>query len=230
MKQFRQFLGIESHNLPVKEILVAVVSGGLAILILYLAGSFWAEQFNNYKNCFVLLPIGATAVLVFAVPHGALSQPWNVIAGNFISALVGIASAQIFKDEALAAAVALAIAILLMQVFHCIHPPGGATALTAVLGGSHIEQLGYAYAFFPVLTSALMIVVLAVALNYPFSWRRYPIHLLYIHRKKVQKNAAEITANDMLLAVEAHGSYLDIGEETWQELLEIAKQIKDQAD
>ncbi|MFX8373896.1 HPP family protein, partial [Acinetobacter baumannii] len=79
--------------------------------------------------------MGASAVLLYAVPHGALSQPWAVLAGHAVSAVAGVAAARNISDPALAAAVAVGTAILAMHYLRAIHPPGGATALTAVVGG-----------------------------------------------------------------------------------------------
>lgn len=223
IKNILQYIGFETHKATTKEICVSVASGCFAMFILVVLGKQWATIDSSYQNCFVLLPIGATAVLVFAVPHGTLSQPWNVIAGNLISALAGVCAATIFSSDLIAAATAVGLAILLMNLFNCIHPPGGATALTAVLGGQAIQDLGFAYLFYPVLASSVLIVVLAILINYPFKWRRYPLHLLYVDRTQSKNiRTSDITPQDMMDAVEAHGSYLDISEETWQELLEIA--------
>ena len=70
-------------------------------------------------------PIGASAVLVFAVPSSPMGQPWPVIGGNMVSALAGIAAAQWFGHGALAAGVAVSGAILGMSAARCLHPSGG---------------------------------------------------------------------------------------------------------
>lgn len=131
---------------------------------------------------FVVPSLGATAVLVFAAPHSLFAQPWSVLAGNLLSALVGVACQRWLPDPTLAAAAAVALAIAVMHLARCIHPPGGATALAAVIGGPEIHQLGFAYALFPVGVNSLLLVAVGVAWNYPFAWRRYPAGLMrYIH-------------------------------------------------
>ncbi|MFG3757464.1 HPP family protein, partial [Klebsiella pneumoniae] len=70
--------------------------------------------------------IGASAVLLFAVPASPLAQPWPIIGGNSVSALVGIVVARAIGDPLLAAAVAAALAIAVMSLARCLHPPGGA--------------------------------------------------------------------------------------------------------
>jgi len=126
---------------------------------------------------FMVGSMGAAAVLLFAVPHGALSQPWPVFGGQLVSALVGVTVAQWIPEPALAAGMAVGGAIVAMQLLRCIHPPGGATALIAVIGGPAVHDLGYAYVLLPVMANTAIIFLVAVAANYPFPWRRYPIGL-----------------------------------------------------
>jgi CBS-domain-containing membrane protein len=118
--------------------------------------------------------MGASAVLLFAVPHGQLSQPWPVFGGHLVSALIGVASAKLVAPPLLAAAVAVALAISAMYYLRCIHPPGGATALTAVAGGETVRALGFSYVLTPVLLNVLIILAVAFLFNLPFTWRRYP--------------------------------------------------------
>jgi CBS domain-containing membrane protein len=118
--------------------------------------------------------MGASAVLLFAVPHGPLSQPWPVFGGHLISAVIGVACAQLVAQPFLGAALAVALAISAMYYLRCIHPPGGATALTAVAGGHAVHALGFHYVLTPVLLNVLIILSVAILFNYPFPWRRYP--------------------------------------------------------
>lgn len=119
--------------------------------------------------------MGASAVLLFAVPHGPLSQPWAVFGGHLVSAVVGVTCADIITQPMLAGAVAVAAAIGAMHYLRCIHPPGGATALTAVVGGDAVHQLGYQFVVTPVMLNAATILAVALLFNAPFPWRRYPV-------------------------------------------------------
>ncbi len=83
----------------------------------------------------LVAPMGASAVLLFAVPASPLAQPWSIIGGNTISALIGVIVAHFVHEPALATGIAVALAIAAMSFTRCLHPPGGAAALTAVLGG-----------------------------------------------------------------------------------------------
>ena len=110
----------------------------------------------------IVAPLGASAVLVFAVPASPLAQPWPVIGGNTVSALVGVAAWHLIPHTALAAGVAVGAAILAMSLLRCLHPPGGAAALTAVIGSSGIHAAGWSFALAPVGVNSLALVVLGI--------------------------------------------------------------------
>ncbi len=118
--------------------------------------------------------MGASAVLLFAVPHGPLSQPWPVFGGHMVSAFIGVTCVKLIPQSLLCDAVAVGTAIGAMYYLRCTHPPGGATALTAAAGGDALHSLGYQYLITPVLLNVLVILLVAILFNYPFRWRRYP--------------------------------------------------------
>src|SRR5580693_5700434 len=62
----------------------------------------------------LVAPMGASAVLLFAVPASPLAQPWSIIGGNLVSATVGVACARWIGDPVSAAALAVALAICVM--------------------------------------------------------------------------------------------------------------------
>jgi len=121
----------------------------------------------------IVAPLGASAVLVFAVPSSPLAQPWPVVGGNTISSLVGVGAFHWVPDPTIAAGVAVGGAILVMSLLRCLHPPGGAAALTAVIGSQSIHEAGYAFAFAPVAVNSIALVSVAMffhrvtAGNYP---------------------------------------------------------------
>ncbi|ORE89653.1 HPP family protein [Aurantimonas sp. 22II-16-19i] len=136
----------------------------------------------------LVAPMGASAVLLFAVPSSPLAQPWSILGGNVSAALVGIACRLAIPEPLLAAAAAVCLAIALMFLLRCLHPPGGAVAVTAVLAGPSADALGFVFALVPIgLNSALL---LAVALAYNrATGRRYP------HLRPVQAPGAHGTAD-----------------------------------
>lgn len=122
---------------------------------------------------FLIPPLGASAVLAFGVPASPLAQPWSVIGGNVVSALVGVTVAMIVPDIVIAAALAVACAILAMILLRCLHPPGGAVALTAVLGPPAVHAAGYGFALVPTGLNSLLLVLAALACN-NLTGHRYP--------------------------------------------------------
>ncbi|MES3090829.1 HPP family protein [Sphingomonas aerolata] len=123
----------------------------------------------------IVAPLGASAVLVFAVRSSPLAQPWPVIGGNTLSAAIGVAAFQLIPDATLAAGVAVGAAILAMSLLRCLHPPGGAAALTAVIGGPGIHAAGYAFALVPVALNSVVLVLVA-GLFYRVTRHPYPHH------------------------------------------------------
>lgn len=118
-------------------------------------------------------PIGASAVLVFAAPASPLAQPRAVIGGNILSAVVGVACAALIPEPFAAAAVAVALAIAVMALTGCLHPPGGATALTAVIGGPAVAGLGFDFVLVPVALCSVLLVLAGMGLNRAMG-RSYP--------------------------------------------------------
>lgn len=121
----------------------------------------------------LIAPMGASAVLLFAVPASPLAQPWSILGGNTVAAIVGVSVSLLVPDPFVAAALAISIAIGLMMTLRCLHPPSGAIALTAVLGGPAIHDLGYAFVIWPVLGNSMALLALALIFN-NVTGRRYP--------------------------------------------------------
>lgn len=123
----------------------------------------------------VVAPLGASAVLIFAVPASPLAQPWPVVGGNVLSTLVGVAAFQWIPNLTIAAGAAVGLAILMMSLLRCLHPPGGAAALTAVIGSHSIHAAGYQFAFAPVAINSIALVSLAMFFH-RVTLRDYPHH------------------------------------------------------
>ncbi|KQT82241.1 HPP family protein [Aurantimonas sp. Leaf443] len=123
----------------------------------------------------LVAPMGASAVLLFAVPASPLAQPWSILGGNLVASLVGVTAARLVGDPALAAALAVSIAIALMTALRCLHPPSGAVALTAVLGGPAITGLGYGFVLWPIAANSILLLATALLFN-NLAGRPYPPH------------------------------------------------------
>ncbi len=144
----------------------AALGAGLGILFTALLCR-WGNG-GGPAGQWLVAPLGASAVLVFAVPASPLAQPWAVVGGTTLSVLVGMACAQAIHDPALAAALAVALAIGTMFWLRCLHPPGGAAALLSALGGTGLHVV-----LFPVLANCLLLVLAGMAYN-RLTGRRYP--------------------------------------------------------
>jgi CBS domain-containing membrane protein len=117
--------------------------------------------------------VGASAVLLFAVPASPLAQPWPIIGGNVISAFVGFLIAQLIPDPTVAAGAAVAVAIAVMSFARCLHPPGGAVALAVVLGGPAVAKWGVLFPLVPVGLNSCILVALGL-LFHRLTRKAYP--------------------------------------------------------
>lgn len=225
----RRWFGVELIEVSPLEKTVSAAGGGLSILILVLTAS-WSLSTEG-ATC-VIASMGATAVLLFGVPHGSLSQPWPVIGGHAISAFIGVICARYIPQVHLAAACAVGLSIAAMHQLRCIHPPGGATAFTAVMGGESVRLLGCKFVLVPVLANALLMVLLAVAINFAFRWRRYPVVLSRpaaspkpaLPDSLVKHSHAEVVA-----ALRSIDSFVDISEEDLLRLVDLINRSEDPA-
>ncbi len=155
-------------------------------------------------------PIGASAVLLFALPSSPLAQPWSVVGGNTLSALVGVLCAQWLGASWPAAALAVSGAIALMLTTRCLHPPGGAMALTAVLGGPAIHQAGFDFVLAPVALNSLLLLITAV-LFHNLTRHRYPRPLESSTPVAPAVRESGVTAEDIDYALQSGEELLDIG-------------------
>ncbi len=152
----------------------ASLGAGLGILITgWLA--HWALHGNWQGTVTLIAPMGASAVILFCLPSSPLAQPWAMLAGNTLAASIGVLCAQGLPQHLVwAAALAMLCSIALMFALRCLHPPSGAVALTAVLGGPAIHQLGFQFVWWPVLANSVCLMVSAT-LFHRLTGFRYPV-------------------------------------------------------
>lgn len=154
---------------------------------------------------YLVAPMAASAVLLFCLPAAPLAQPWPVIGGNVVSALVGAACVHA-GDPLLAAPLASGLAIAAMAFLRCLHPPGGAVAMTVVLGGTAVHGAGFGFALMPVGVNSVLMVLGAVAWN-NLNGHRYP-HLQPAARPPEAK--AGFASEDLDAALDKYGETLDV--------------------
>ncbi|HEY6913603.1 MAG TPA: HPP family protein [Paludibacter sp.] len=147
---------------------------------------FQSHFLTKYENIFLIGSFGASSVLIYGAIQSPLAQPRNLIGGHMVSAIVGVTIYKILPDVIwLTASLAVALSIVLMQVTKTLHPPGGATALIAVIGSQRVKALGYGYVFSPVLTGCLILFAMALIFNNITSHRSYPTSNRFV--KSVKK-------------------------------------------
>ncbi|MBB1398381.1 HPP family protein [Pseudoalteromonas sp. SG44-8] len=162
---------------PMSKIMWSLIGSFLGIYLVAIIGK--SLQFDPLTNLFLIGSLGATAVLVYGAPLAEFSQPRNLIGGHVLSALVGVTVAKLLTaDLMLASALAVSLSVAVMHLTRTLHPPGGATALIAVIGGSGIQQLGYYYVVSPVLfgTTIMLLVGLLVNNLSRNPKRHYPVY------------------------------------------------------
>lgn len=208
---WQNWLGIEPSPVSHRERLVSALGGLVGLLTVY---ALSRTVLGSTTTPILVMSIASSAVLLFAVPHGALAQPWSVMGGHLVSALIGVTCARYVPEPMIAVAMAVALSIAAMHYLRCIHPPAGATAVAAILGGEHFRALGYGFVLAPVLLNVLIILLVAVAFNALFPWRRYPA---FLARRAMPAQAAAgyeaISHEDFVFALTQMDSFIDVSEE-----------------
>lgn len=193
------------------ERLRAVLGAALGLVCTALLSGWLAPA----ATVWLVAPIGASAVLVFTAPASPLAQPWSVVVGNSLSAVVGLFCVAWLPDPVLAASVAVALAIAVMMAARCLHPPGGAVALLVVL--MHEQHGGFV--LFPVLTNSVLLVLVAMLYN---NLSRHP----YPHRAASTPeapSAGQIERADLDAALANYGQVLDVAPDELVHLLRRAQ-------
>ncbi|HSD08356.1 HPP family protein [Flavobacterium sp.] len=146
-------------------------------------------HFKGNDAVYLIGSFGASSVLIYGIIQSPFSQPRNLVGGHLVSALVGVTVHKLAPDIIwIAAPLAVSLAIILMQITKTLHPPGGATALIAIIGSDKIKALGYTYVLSPVLVGVLILLLVALVFNNMTANRYYPTHKKYHKlRKRIAK-------------------------------------------
>ncbi len=161
-------------------------------------------------------------MLLFAVPASPFAQPWAIVGGNLVSALVGVSLHQLLGDSGVTARLAGTLALGAMFGLRCPHPPGVAIALNAVMGGVAVQRLGYGYALAPVTLNSVLMLLLAL-LFHRLQGRRYPHGTAGSHphrtRDPLPTRRAGHMREDLDAALRSFGQVLDIDRGDLEEIM-----------
>ena len=222
-------IGLNRRVVSHRERLITSLGGFFGILGVYFVS---ASLLDAQGASLIVASMGASAVLLYAVPHSALAQPWNVMAGHLVSAVIGVSCARFIPDTLLAAALSVGCAILAMHYLRCIHPPGGATALSAVIGGPAVHALDYAYVLQPVLINCIIILTIAIVFNALFDYYRYPTSLAKSTRQTSRHDAhyPPIEHADLVYALSQIDTIVPVSEQDLLSIYELATGRRNESD
>ena len=211
-------------NIPPKEWLRAGVG---ALLGLFLAGFVCSLAFGPTVALHLLGPLAASAVLLFAVHSGALAQPWPFVGSYASATAVGLVLHHCFGSALWVAALALGVAILLMCLLRCLHPPGGGVAVSVVLADSSLAAMGD-QVFEPIMLNALVLVAVAVIYN-RLTGVRYP--KTATPRKDLHHTAdvlpgerVGVSGKDLDQALEELGEFVDVTRDELERIIMATEQ------
>lgn len=211
----------EAIEISFREQARSLVGAALGIFLTGLCSRFVIGTEADYP--WLVAPIGASALLLFTVPSSPLAQPWSLIGGNIISALVGIGCAKMITVPVAAASIAVAAAMAAMFLLRCLHPPGAALALGAALGGPGLAERACQLVLAPVIVNTTILLATAIVYN-KMCGRHYP-RLAGDYRKHhrsadiARTTRAGFVPADIDFALKQHRQALDISRSDVEELL-----------
>jgi len=219
---------LTSNNLPktpIREKLISSLASFVAILILVVVMHYFSIGVSF--SLLILASMGASAFLLFVVPHSPMAQPWPVVGGHLLSAIIGVACAKWIPNIAVATATAVAISIFIMHFLNCLHPPSAATAMIAVLGGAEVHAIGWQFCYEVVAINVGMMTLLSLVINNLIPGRRYPLlhshhphHALY--KETEHTEFAELKEDDFIWALGQLDGIIDVSAEDLVDIYEFA--------
>lgn len=222
INQLLSFITIDPVNLSIKSKLISVFSCSCAILFMALITQHFSD---NTAYPIIVASMGASAIILFIMPHSPVAQPWSLIGGHLISAIVGITCSQLFTNIALASACAVGGSVFAMLLLRCLHPPGAATALTLIVGFDPIGSADYSFVFMPLGLNVVIMLVMAIIINRWVLAYEYPVVLNKIGNKQHIHNplisASQLTGvseQDLEQALENMDMFMDVTQEDLSKL------------
>ncbi len=196
----------------------ALVAGNAIFLTGWLA-SFTIDS-GGLKT--LLASMGASAVILFAMPHSPVARPWPLVGGHLISASVGILCARWIPQLWVAAALAVGLSIFAMHLARCLHPPGGASALIPVLGGESVKALGFQFLLTPLALNVSVLLLISLLYQRLVLDKTQPQAIRKGMKGSKPMERVGIQTDDLRTALAQMGEFVDVGERELNEIYQLA--------
>lgn len=177
----------------------------------------------------LLASVGAAAVLLYAAPSSQMAQPWPLVGGNLVSAAIGVTCSKFVPDIVWAGALAVSLSIFIMANLRCLHPPSGATALVAVVGGPQIKALGFSYVLAPVGLNIAILLLVAWVTNRWLLRRDYPSRTVFSKRTPDGSTPSQewqqghgLSPDDIKSALHELNTYVDVTTDDLSKIFSLA--------
>ena len=206
--------------LSLREKTRAGLTAGVAI---FLTGWLASLSIDGGGLKTLLASMGASAVILFAMPHSPVAKPWPLVGGHFISALIGILCARWVPQLWPAAALAVGLSVFAMHLARCLHPPGGASALIPVLGGESVKALGFQFLLTPMALNVGVMLVMSLAFRHLFLPKALPPETQAGQAERTPTGRLELKAEDIRAALAGMGEFVDAGEQQLHEIYKLAQ-------
>ena len=231
IKQFFRFIPVDPVNLSIKGKFLSVISSFIAILIVA-----WITQKFGVSAAYpiIVASMGASAVILFIMPGSPLAQPWPLVGGQMVSAIIGIACAQMIENTVLASGCAVGGSILAMLLLRCLHPLGAATALMPIIAGDHVGFDIYSFVLMPIGINVAIMLIMAIAINRWILRYEYPAFPHQTDNKKHKHSThiqpsqrIGISEQDVEQALENMIMFMDVSTGDLSKLLTDAQMLSD---
>ncbi len=215
MNLFRQFLTrlTERQRVSHREVWTSAMAAFLALFIVASVSYLLLEKAGTP---YLFASMGASAVLIFAIPTSTMNRPWALFCSHLVAAVIGTTCALYIANPLLAIAVAIAVVIAAMHYLRSMHPPGGATALLIVLAADEVRVIGYQIVFMPVLLNTLLLIVVSLAIGRLIQgWEARnhsasPIEQLSRDEKALTAVRVPFSEEDLKVAMSQMDTYVDV--------------------
>lgn len=219
----RYLMPVDPVNLSIKGKCLSIAACFLSIFLMALL----TQQLRmSAAYPIAIASMGASAVILFIIPNSPLAQPWPLVGGHLVSAVIGVACARMFSDSVLASAYAVSGSVLAMLLLRCLHPPGAATALVPLISGESITALGYDFVWMPVGLNVSIMLILAIVMNRWGLGYQYPVVAKRPSPQKMHSGIlveplqrTDISEQDMEQALDDMDMFMDVTPAALSQLL-----------